>query len=235
MSGNQQACPTCGSAAARKAGYGRGGGQRFRCGDCQCRFTATTGTPFVGYRCPPDVIALAVRWYRRFWLSDADVAELLAERGVRVDPSSVYAWVQAFAPRYEAAARAFRRAVGERWSVDETYSKVAGVWAYVYRAIDERGQVIDVYASTQRAGTGAAACFRWAIATTGVVPTDVTTDCAAACPPALSDVLPAALHETGKPVQQRIARDRQGTALSNARLQGPARGTRPVCRACLPA
>jgi transposase-like protein len=120
MSGNAQVCPTCGAAATRKDGYDRRGGQRFRCSECRCRFTATTGTPFAGYRFPPDVIALAVRWYLRFRLSYADVAELLAERGVRVDPSSVYAWVQEFAPLYEEAARAFRRAVGERWSVDET-------------------------------------------------------------------------------------------------------------------
>jgi transposase-like protein len=61
MSGNEQLCPTCGSAATRKGGYDRRGEQRFRCGGCRRRFTATTGTPFAGYRFPPDVIALAVR------------------------------------------------------------------------------------------------------------------------------------------------------------------------------
>jgi transposase-like protein len=92
MSGSEHPCPTCGAATTRKDGHDRRGGQRFRCGDCRCRFTATTGTPFSGYRFPPDAIALAVRWYLRFRLSYVDVAELLAERGVRVDPSSVYAW-----------------------------------------------------------------------------------------------------------------------------------------------
>src|SRR4051812_35834794 len=125
MSGNEQTCPRCDSPALRKDGFDRRGGQRFRCGDCRCRFTATTGTPFAGYRFPPDVIALAVRWYLRFRLSDADVAELLAERGVPVDPSSVFAWVREFAPLYEDAARSFRRAIGSGWSVDETYTKVA--------------------------------------------------------------------------------------------------------------
>ncbi len=209
MSGNEEACPTCGAVATRKDGYDRRGGQRFRCGECRCRFTATTGTPFSGYRFPPDVIALAVRWYLRFRLSYADVVELLAERGVRVDPSSIYAWVREFAPLYADAARAFRRAVGVRWSVDETYVRVAGEWAYVYRAIDEQGQVIDVYVSSRRASADAAAFFRQAIAATGVVPDEVTTDCAAAYPPALSAVIPGALHETGKAVQQRIERDHQ--------------------------
>ena len=209
MGGNERTCPTCGAATTRKDGYDRRGGQRFRCGACRSRFTATTGTPFAGYRFPPDVIALAVRWYLRFRLSYADVAELLAERGVRVDPSSVYAWVQEFAPLYEDAARAYRHAAGERWSVDETYVKIAGDWAYVYRAIDEQGQVIDVYVSEQRASADAATFFRRAIEATGVAPDEVTTDCAAAYPPALSAVLPGALHETGKAVQQRIERDHQ--------------------------
>jgi transposase-like protein len=62
----------------------------------------------------------------------------------------IFAWVQEFAPLYEAAARTFRGAVGECWSVDETYVKVAGEWAYVYRALDEHGQVVDVYVSAGR-------------------------------------------------------------------------------------
>ena len=178
----------------------RRGGQRFRCGDCRGRCTATTGTPCAGYRFPPDVIALAVRRYLRFRLSYADVAERLAERGVGVDASSVDAWARESAPLYEEAARAFRHAVGGRWSVDETYVTIAGEWAYVYRAIDAR---------EQRAGADAAACFRRAVEATGVVPVEVTTDRAAAYPPALSDVLPTALHETGKAVQQRIEREHQ--------------------------
>jgi transposase-like protein len=209
MSGNERTCPGCGSVATRKDGRDRKGQQRFRCGICRCRFTALTGTPFSGYRFPPDVIALAVRWYLRFRLSYADVAELLAERGVRVDPASIYAWVRAFAPLYEEAARPFRTGVGSAWSVDETYVKVAGAWAYVYRAIDGRGQIVDLYVSAQRAANDAATFFRRAIAATGVVPAEVTTDCAAAYPPALAAVLPGALHETGKRVQQRIERDHQ--------------------------
>jgi IS6 family transposase len=72
------------------------------------------------------------------------VAELLAERGVRVDPSTLHDWVREFAPRYEGAARPCRHGVGSAWSVDETCTKVAGKLAYVYRVIDGRGQVVDV-------------------------------------------------------------------------------------------
>ena len=99
---------------------------------------------FAGFRFPPDVIVVAVRWYLRYGLSYRDVEELLAERGVDVDHVTVYRWVQRFTPLLIDAARPCRHAVGDRWFVDETYVKVAGVWRYVYRAVDQFGQVIDV-------------------------------------------------------------------------------------------
>lgn len=86
---------------------------------------------------------------------------------MRVDPSTIYDWVRAFAPLYEDAARPFRRAIGSSWSVDETYTKVAGKPAYAYRAIDGHGQVVDVYVSLHRATADAAAFFRRAIEATG--------------------------------------------------------------------
>jgi len=119
MVDSEVACPTCGAHSVRKDGRDRRGVQVYRCQECRRRFTALSATPFSGYRFPPEIIALAVRWYLRYRLSYADVAALLAERGVRVDPSSIYAWVREFAPLFEAAARSCRRAVGEHWSVDE--------------------------------------------------------------------------------------------------------------------
>jgi transposase, IS6 family len=85
-----------------------------------------------------------VRWYLRFGLSYRDVEELLTERGVEVDHVTVYRWVQRFTPLLAEAARPCRHRVGDRWQVDETYVKVAGQWRYVYRAIDQFGQVVDV-------------------------------------------------------------------------------------------
>ncbi len=105
------------------------------------------------------------------------------------------------------AARRKRHRVGRRWSVDETYVKVAGVWRYVYRAIDENGQVVDVLLRERRDTEAAVAFFEQAQQTTGVRPTIVTTDKAAAYPPALEQVLPEAEHRTGKMEQQRIEQD----------------------------
>jgi transposase, IS6 family len=74
---------------------------------------------FVGFRFPPDVIVVAVRWYLRFGLSYRDVEELLAERGVEVDHVTIYRWVQRFTPLLAEAARPCWYTVGDRWQVDE--------------------------------------------------------------------------------------------------------------------
>jgi transposase-like protein len=110
------------------------------------------------------VIVVAVRWYLRFGLSYRDVEELLAERGVEVDHVTVYRRVQRFTPMLVEAARPCGHAVGERWFVDETYVKVGGVWRYVYRAVDQHGQVIDVYLSGRRNTEAARRFFDGALA-----------------------------------------------------------------------
>ena len=94
---------------------------------------------FAGFRFPPDVIVLAVRWYLCFGLSYRDVEELLTERGIEADHVTVYRWVQRFTPLLAEAARPCRHAVGDRWQVDETYVKVAGRWRNVYRAVHQFG------------------------------------------------------------------------------------------------
>jgi IS6 family transposase len=142
------------------------------------------------------VIVLAVRWYLRFGLSYRDVEELLAERGVEVDHVSVHRWVLRSTPLLADAARPCRHAVGARWQVDETYVKVAGQWRYVYRAIDQFGQVIDVFVSPRRDATAAHRFFQQAIQTTKVQPMEVVTDKAATYPIVLDELLPAAWHRT---------------------------------------
>src|SRR5438876_11460359 len=104
---------------------------------------AGPSSAFKGFRFPPEIIVLAMRWYLRFGLSYRDVEELLAERGIEVDHVTVYRWVQRFTPLLADAARPSRHAVGDRWYVDETYVKVAGRWRFVYRAVDQHGQIID--------------------------------------------------------------------------------------------
>jgi transposase-like protein len=162
---------------------------------------------FVGFRFPPDVIVLAVRWYLRFGLSYRDVEELLIERGVEVDHVTIYRWVLRFTPLLVDAARPCRHRVGDRWQVDETYVKISGQWHYVYRAIDQFGQIIDVYVSRRRDMKAAQRFFERAIGTTKIAPAEVTTDQAPVYPTLLEDLLPAARHRTDRYANNRVECD----------------------------
>ncbi|MDQ3765480.1 MAG: IS6 family transposase [Actinomycetota bacterium] len=119
----------------------------------------------------------------------------LAERGITVDHVSVYRWVQRFTPLLIDAARPCRHATGDRWFVDETYVKAAGQWVYLYRAIDQYGQVIDVLASQKRDLTATRRFFLRALEH-GPRPTEVTTDQAPAYSGVIEELIPAACHVT---------------------------------------
>jgi transposase-like protein len=162
---------------------------------------------FAGFRFPADVIVLAVRWYLRFGLSYRDVEELLTERGVEVDHVTVYRWVLRFTPLLAEAARPCRHTVGDRWFVDETYVRVAGQWRYVYRAIDQFGQVIDVFVSARRDTGAAHRFFDQAISTTKVTPAEVVTDRLATYPMVLEALLPAAWHRTDRYANNQVEAD----------------------------
>jgi transposase-like protein len=150
---------------------------------------------------------LAVRWYLRFGLSFRDVEELLGERGIQVDHVTVYRWVQRFTPLLAEAARPCRHAVGNHWQIDETYVKVAGQWRYVYRAIDQFGQVIDVFVSPRRDAFATRRFFERAIGTTQITPVEVVTDHAPVYPAVLKELLPAAWHRTDRYANNHIECD----------------------------
>jgi hypothetical protein len=100
----------------RRRPSGETGGMRTR----RPRPTPVPPSAFAGFRFPPDVIVLAVRWYLRFGLSYRDLEELLAERGIQADHVTIYRWMLRFTPLLADAARPCRHRVGDRWQVDET-------------------------------------------------------------------------------------------------------------------
>jgi transposase, IS6 family len=167
---------------------------------------AVPNSAFAGFRFPPEIIVLAVRWYLRFGLSYRDVEELLVERGIEVDHVTVYRWVQRFTPLLADAARPCRHVVGDRWFVDETYVKVAGRWRYVYRAIDQHGQIIDVYVSARRDTHAARRFFTTALRDHGE-PSEVVTDRAWALRVVIAELIPAAFHSTAEYANNRIEAD----------------------------
>lgn len=169
-------CPHCSSTKAHKDGRDRARKQRYRCSSCRRSFTNCTGTPFENHRWPRDVIVMAVCWYFSYRLSAANVRNLLAERGLDVSRQTVADWVQKFGILLAAAGRHHAKRVGSRWFVDETYVRVGKTWAYLYRAVDESGQVVDVLLREKRDLESAEAFLKQAIKRRGVVPKEVVTD-----------------------------------------------------------
>ncbi len=193
--------------------------------------TSSSACAFAGFRFPREVISVAVRWYLRYGLSYRDVEELLAERGITVDHVTIYQWVQRFTPEFVEAARTCRHVPGDRWFVDDTYVKVNGRWTYLYRAIDQYGQVIDVWLSTRRDLTAARTFFTRAPALG--VPVEVTTDRAPAYPRVLDELVPTALHDTGRYANNRVEADHgsaQSPASTDARCRNLPISTDPCHR-----
>jgi transposase-like protein len=175
-------------------------------------------SPPVGYRFPREVIAVAVRWYLRYGLSYRDVEELPAGRGIEVDHVTVYRWVQTFTPQFIDAARPARHVTGDRWFVEETYVKVDGRWMYLYRAVDQHGQV-DVFAAPWRNALVARALLARALQL-GPAPVEVITDRVPVCPRVLDEAVPTAQHITGRYANNVVEADH---ARLKARLR-PMRG-----------
>jgi transposase, IS6 family len=169
-------CPSCHHLATKRDGYDAVGRQRYHCGPCRRDFTASSSSAFPGYRWPPDVILMAVRWYCSLPLSAAQVVRLLAERNIDVSARTVLSWVQTFGPQLATELRKYRRRVGRQWTVDEVFCFRGTQKLYVYRAVDEHGQVIDVLLRDKRNQASAEAFFRQALARTDVTPKAIITD-----------------------------------------------------------
>jgi transposase-like protein len=219
-------CPHCQQPATHRDGHHPRGQQRYACRPCGRDFTETSATAFAGYRWPADVILMAVRWYLSLTVSATQVTWLLAERGVDVTPRTVLTWAQTFGPQLAAEVRRHRRRVGRRWYVDEVFlfRKKGEEKRYLYRAVDEHGQVVDVLLREQRDTESAKAFFRQARRRSGVTPTRVITDHHQPYIRAVQEEVPAAAHvrtglhrargETTKPIERShiATRDRLRTS-----------------------
>jgi transposase-like protein len=187
---------------------------------CRPRRAPIAGSAFAGFCFPSDVIVLAVRWYLRYGLSYRDVRGTPRRTRHRGRPRHHLRWVLRFTRLLGEAARPCRHAVGDRWQVDETYVKVAGRWRSVYRAVDQFGQIIDVFVSPRRDGSAARRFFERAIGATTVRPSEVVTDRAPTYPMVLEELLPAAWHRTERYANNQIEAD-HGRLTSRL---GPMRG-----------
>jgi transposase, IS6 family len=117
-------------------------------------------SPFKWRHYAPDVILLCVRWYCRYQLSYRDVAEMMRERGLDVDHSTVFRWVQRYAPEINKRIRQHLKMSGTSYRVDETYIKVGKTCKYLYRAVDKQGNTIEFMLSAKRDVSAAKRFFK---------------------------------------------------------------------------
>jgi putative transposase len=123
-----------------------------------------------------EIILLVVRWYLSYALSYRDIEEMMLERGIQVDHSTINRWVIHYAPLLEEKFRKnYKRKVGSSWRMDETYIKIKGVWQYLYRAVDKDGNTIDFMLAKNRNEAAAKAFFIKAIGSNGI-PEKITID-----------------------------------------------------------
>jgi transposase-like protein len=205
-------CPTCQQPASKRDGRDAAGRQRYACRPCGRDFTERSASALAGYRWPAEVILLAVRWSLSHPLSATRVMELLAERGIDVSQRTVLRWVQTFGPLLAAEVRKHRRPLGTKCYVDEVFFFRGKEKRYLYRAVDETGQVVDVLFREHRDTESAVAFFRQALARTGWRPTLIISDHHQPYVRAVQEVLPEAEHvrtglhrasgETTRPIER---------------------------------
>src|SRR5579864_201409 len=129
-----------------------------------CANPCLTPSPFKWRHFESEIVLLGVRWYLRYSLSYRGLEEMMLERGLHVDHTTIYRWVQRYAPELEKRCRPHLKTTTDSWSVDETYVKVKGVWVYLYRAVDSQGNTLEFLLSPTRDAQAAKRFFASALA-----------------------------------------------------------------------
>lgn len=146
-------------------------------------------SPFKWRHFEANIILLCVRWYLRYSLSYRDLEEMMRERGLHIDHTTIYRWVEHYAPELEKRCRPHLRATNDSWRVDETYVKVKKVWMYLYRAVDSQGNTLEFLLSSTRDAVAAKRFFSKTLAAPHTTtPRVITVDKNAAYPKAFREL-----------------------------------------------
>jgi len=136
-----------------------------------------------------EIILLNVRWYLKYALSYKNLEEIMAERGIIVDHTTIMRWVHEYSPEIEKKIRRQLRPTNDSWRVDETYIKIKGKWKYFYRAVDSNGDTIDFMLSAKRNKKAANRFFKKALSSNhNQIPRVITVDKNPAYPPAINEL-----------------------------------------------
>ncbi len=172
-----------------------------------------------GHRIPPEVISTAVWLYYRFALSFRDVEDLMAHRGVNVSCESIRRWCLKYGPLYQRVLKRREAKGADQWFADEVYTQINGERLYLWRAVDQDGDVLDILVLRRRNRVAAERFLRKVLQRQGREPRVIATDKLASYPPAVRTVLPDSKHRTQCYANSRAENSHQATPPRGRQMQ----------------
>jgi len=166
---------------------------------------------YKGHRFPPEIIQHAVWLYYRFNLSHRDIEDLLAVRGIVVSYESIRLWSNKFGPKYARRLKRRHQGFGDTFFIDEVFVKIDGKQHYLWRAVDQDGEVVDVYLQSRRDGKAAKRFFRRLLKTHRSEPRKIVTDKLRSYGVAHRELIPDTIHDTSQYANNRAELSHQPT------------------------
>ena len=163
------------------------------------------------HRFPPEIISYAVWLYYRFNLSHRDIEDLLAERGITVSREAIRLWCIKFGVIYSRRLQRKHRGFGDTFYIDEVFVKINGQQHYLWRAVDQDGEVVDVYLEAKRDGAAAKRFFRRLIRNNGGAPRKIVTDKLRSYGVAHRELIPDTIHSTEQYENNRAEQSHEAT------------------------
>jgi putative transposase len=163
------------------------------------------------HRFPPDIISYAVWLYYRFNLSHRDIEDILAERGIIVSREAIRLWCIKFGAIYARRLKRRHRVYGDTFYIDEVFVKINGKQHYLWRAVDQDGEVVDVFLQSKRDGAAAKRFFKRLLRSHGSEPRKIVTDKLRSYPVAQREVMPDTIHSTQQYENNRAEQSHEAT------------------------
>jgi putative transposase len=163
------------------------------------------------HRFPPDIISYAVWLYYRFNLSHRDIEDLLAERGITVSREAIRLWCIKFGAIYTRRLKRKHRGYGDTFYIDEVFVKINGKQYYLWRAVDQDGDIVDVYLQAKRDGAAAKRFFRRLLRSHGGEPRKIVTDKLRSYPVAHREIIPESIHVNDRYANNRAEQSHEAT------------------------
>ena len=163
------------------------------------------------HRFPPDIISYAVWLYYRFNLSHRDIEDLLAERGITVSREAIRVWCIKFGAIYTRRLKRKHRGYGDVFYIDEVFVKINGRRHYLWRAVDQDGEVVDVFLQARRDGAAAKRFFRRLLRSHGGEPRKIVTDKLRSYGVAHRELIPDAIHDNSQYANNRAEQSHEPT------------------------